>query len=84
LARKQVDQQIGSEGSTKTGPGGDKQSGRGVRKGCCLSPSLFNVYNKYLIKESLEGFGDLKIGEKVTCIMKYVDDLELLAKAETL
>jgi hypothetical protein len=75
LARKQVDQQIvhGSEGSTKTGPGGGKQSGREVRKECCLSPSLFNVHSKYLIKEALECFGDLKITEKVICTMKYVD-----------
>jgi hypothetical protein len=40
------------------------------------------VYSKYLINEALEGFGDLKIGEKVICTMKYVDDFELLAKAE--
>ena len=84
LARKQVEEQTvhGSEGSTKTGPGGDKQIGRGVRKGYYLSPNLFNVYSKYLIEEALEGFGDLKIGEKFTCTMKYVDDFELLDKAE--
>jgi hypothetical protein len=41
------------------------------------------LYSKYLIKEALEGFGDLKIGEKVICNMKYVDDLELMTKAKT-
>jgi hypothetical protein len=85
LARKQTDQQIvhESESSTKTGPGGDKQIGRGVRKGCCLPPSIFKVCSKYPIKEALEDFEDLKIGEKAICTVKYTDDLELLAKAET-
>jgi hypothetical protein len=40
------------------------------------------VYSKYLIKEALEGFGYLEVGEKVISTVKYVDDLELLAKAE--
>ena len=35
--------------------------GRGVRQGCCLSPILCNLYNKYFTKEAVEGFGDLKI-----------------------
>jgi hypothetical protein len=25
---------------------------------------LFNLYNEYLTKETLEGFGDFRIGEK--------------------
>ena len=41
------------------------------------------MYSKYLIKEALEGFGGLKTGEKLIFTMKYMDDLELLAKAET-
>jgi hypothetical protein len=34
------------------------------------------VYSKYLIKEALEELGDLQIGEKVICTMKYLDDFE--------
>ena len=37
------------------------KTGRGVRQGCCLSPILCNLYSKYLTKEAVEGFGDLKI-----------------------
>jgi len=38
---------------------------------------------KYLTKEALEWFGDFEGGGQVICIMKYADDLVLLAKEET-
>jgi hypothetical protein len=38
--------------------------GRGVRQGRCLSLILFNLYSECLTKEALEGFRDIKIGEK--------------------
>jgi len=39
---------------------------RGVREGCSLSPILFNLYSECLSKETLEGFGDFKMGRKIT------------------
>ena len=56
--------------------------GRGVRQRLCLSPIPINLHSEYLTKESLEGFGDFKVGQ-VICTVKYADDLVLLAKEET-
>ena len=56
--------------------------GRGVRKGCCLLPILFNLYSECLTKEALEGFGDITIGGKIIHTVKYGDYLVLLAKEE--
>jgi len=44
--------------------------------------SFFNFYSKYLNKEVLEGFGDLKIGQVIHS-MTYADDFVLLSKEET-
>jgi len=54
--------------------------GRGVRKGCCLSPIPFNLYGECITKEVLEGFVDFKIGGQIIHTVKYADGLVLLAK----
>jgi hypothetical protein len=52
----------------------------GVRRGCCLSPILFNLYSKYLTKEPIEKFVGFKMEEQVISTMKYADNVVLLAK----
>ena len=59
------------------------QIGRGVRKGCCLSPILFNLYSECLTKEALDGLGDFNTGGQIIQTVKYADDLVLMAKEET-
>jgi Reverse transcriptase (RNA-dependent DNA polymerase). len=39
--------------------------GRGVRKGFCMSPILFNLYREYLMKEALAEVGDFKFGGRI-------------------
>jgi hypothetical protein len=48
-----------------------------------VTPILFKLYSEYLTKEALEAFGDFKIGGLVIRTVKYVDDLLLLTKEET-
>ena len=56
--------------------------GRGVRQGCCLSPTLFNIYGEWLMNEALEGMGDFKVGGRIINNIKYADDVVLMAKDE--
>jgi hypothetical protein len=85
---EKVDQQTvcGSQRSIRLDHGKktSAKTGKGVRKGCCFLPILFNFQSKYLTKKVLEGFEDFKTGEKVTCTVKYRDDLVLLARDETM
>jgi hypothetical protein len=58
------------------------KTGRGVRKGSCLSPILFSLCSKCLTKKALEEHGDIKIGEHVIQTVKDADDLALLTTEE--
>jgi hypothetical protein len=58
------------------------KNGKGVTQGCCFSLNLCNLYSEILTMETLEGCGDFKTGGKIIPILKFVDNLVLLAKKE--
>jgi hypothetical protein len=59
------------------------KTGKGVRKGSCLSLVPFTLRSKCLTKKVLEESEDFKIGEQWIWTVKYAHDLVLLVTEET-
>lgn len=56
---------------------------RGVRQGCPLSPTLFNIYVAGLEEEIREGqVGGIVVGERKVWSLSYADDIILVADRE--
>ena len=54
--------------------------GQGVRQGCILSPTLFNLYAEYIMRRIVENQkGGLSIGGWNLTNLRYADDTTLLA-----
>ena len=76
----------GQEARVRTGHGTADwfQIGKGVRQGCILSPCLFNLYAKYIIKNA--GVDEVQAGIKTARRNKnnwrYADDTTLMVESE--
>jgi hypothetical protein len=56
--------------------------GRGLRQGCILSPSFFNVYSEDIMREALEDFeGGVKFGGVKITNLRYADDTTLICSS---
>ena len=56
---------------------------RGVRRGCCLSPTLLNIYAEKLTEKVLAEARGIVVGEERIYTIKYADDQAVLAESET-
>ncbi|GFR72204.1 retrovirus-related Pol polyprotein from type-1 retrotransposable element R2 [Elysia marginata] len=54
---------------------------KGVRQGCVLSPSLFNLYTEYIFPE-IDDVPGLKVNGENINNLRYADDTVLLAESE--
>ena len=75
----------GQEATVKTGHGTDWfQIGKGVRRGCILSPFLFNLYAEYLMRNAglNEAQAGIKIAERNVNNLRYADDIILMQKVK--
>ena len=60
------------------------QIGKGVCQGCILSPSLFNVYAEYIMRNAglEEAQAGIKIAGRNINNLRYADDTTLMAESE--
>ena len=75
----------GQEATVRTGHGttGWFQIGKGVHQGCILSPSLFNLYAEYIMRNAGldEAQAGMKIAGRNINNLRYADDTTLMAES---
>ena len=76
----------GQEATVRTGHGKMDwfQVGKGVCQGCILSPSLFNLYAEYIMRNAGldEAQNGIKIAGRNINNLRYADDTTLMAESE--
>ena len=60
------------------------QIGKGVRRGCILSPCLFNLYAEYIMRNAGldEAQAGIKIAGRNISNLRYADDTSLMAESK--
>ena len=75
----------GQEAPVRTGHGTTDwfQIGKRVRQGCILSPSLFNLYAEYIMRNTRldEAQAGIKIASRNINNLRYADDTILMAES---
>ena len=78
----------GLEATVRTGHGTTDwfQIGKGVHKGCILSPCLFNFYAEYIMRNAglEEEQAGIKIARRNVNNLRYADDTTLMAESKKL
>ena len=78
----------GQEATVRTGHGTTDgfQIEKGVHQGCILSPSLFNLYAEYIMRNTRleEAQAGIKIAGRNINNLRYADDTTLMAESEEL
>ena len=76
----------GQETTVRTGHGTKDwfQIGKGVHRGCILSPCLFNVYTGYIMKNAglVEAQAGIKIAGRNINNLRCADDTSFMAESE--
>ena len=76
----------GQEGTFRTGHGTTDwfQIGKGVHRGCVLSPCLFNLYAEYIMRNARleEAQAGIKIAVRNTNNLRYADNTTLVAESK--
>ena len=76
----------GQEETVRTGHGTTDwfQIRKGVRQDCILSPCLFNLYAKYIMRNAGldEAQAGIKIAGRNSNTLRYADDMTLMAESE--
>ena len=76
----------GQEATVKTGHGPTDwfQIGKGVHRGCILSPCLFNLYAEYIMRNAglEEAQAGIKIAGRYINNLRYADDTTLMEESE--
>ena len=77
---------VGQEATVRTGYGTTVwfQIGRGVHRGCVLSPCLFNLHAQYIMRNAglEEAQAGIKIVRRSINKLRYADDTTLMAESE--